>query len=124
VTRNRRSHIWNDRGIGQRANRGHEKSQRIATGNDCRKRFSGTCRRKACYQVETGRYCDAAAFQIYWHGMDYRFWQCLSAELGRILREDKHVGTESPELGSEAALGVYLKIEEGGGDGGTCAESE
>jgi hypothetical protein len=37
---------------------------------------------------------------------------------------DQDVSAEGAELSSEAAFGVDLEIEESGGDGSTCAESE
>src|SRR5712691_8440272 len=39
-----------------------------------------------------------------------------------MFRENDHIGAEGSEFRSEAALGVYLEIEEGGGD--CCSSTE
>src|SRR5260370_33140610 len=44
--------------------------------------------------------------------------------IAQIARSHDHVGAKSAEFGGEAKLGVDLKIQEGGGDGGGGAERE
>src|SRR5260370_31810992 len=41
-----------------------------------------------------------------------------------MFRENDHIGAEGSEFRGDAALGVDLEIEEGGGDGGACAQGK
>jgi hypothetical protein len=69
---------------------------------------------------------DVAARRCKGNAVGQSHWQrgLTSRSLCGVKGSYEHVWAKSAEFRSEAALGIYLEIEKGGGDGGSCAKSE